>query len=89
MSIALRRLPPPKPRPPSAHASLNPGAGLYIDSDYLVTGEQVNLRENGAISGVGMLATFAYDDQGRQASLTRGNGAVTIYGFDAVSRLAS
>jgi RHS repeat-associated protein len=66
-----------------------PGSGLYVDSDYLVTGEQLNIRENGAISGIGVLATFGYDDLGRRTSLTRGNTTVTSYGYDAVSRLAS
>ena len=48
------------------------------------------MRENGATSGVGVLATYAYDDLGRRTSLTRGNGTVTsYYGYDAVSRLAS
>ena len=36
-----------------------------------------------------MLATFAYDDLGRRTSLTRGNGTVQSYGYDAVSRLAT
>ncbi len=36
-----------------------------------------------------MLATFAYDDLGRRTTLTRGNGTVTTYSFDPVSRLAS
>jgi len=62
---------------------------FYIDYDYLVTGEVLKLRENGANSGVQVLATFAYDDLGRRTSLTRGNGAVTNYSFDAASRLAS
>jgi len=66
-----------------------PGAGLFIDYDYLVTGEMTRLRENGASSGVGVLATIAYDDLGRRATLTRGNGTVTTYTFDPVSRLAS
>ena len=66
-----------------------PGTGLFVDSDYLVTGEQLNLRENSATSGVGVLATFAYDDLGRRTGLTRGNGTVTTYGYDSVSRLAS
>lgn len=34
-----------------------------------------------------MLATFAYDDLGRRTSLTRGNGTVTGYAYDDVSRL--
>jgi RHS repeat-associated protein len=66
-----------------------PGSGLYVDSDYLVTGEPLRLRENGATTGIGVLATFAYDDLGRRTALTRGNGAVTGYGYDPVSRLAS
>jgi YD repeat-containing protein len=47
------------------------------------------VQENGATSGVGVLATFAYDNLGRRTSLTRGNGGVTSYGFDAASRLSS
>ena len=66
-----------------------PGSGLFIDYDYLVTGEVTKLRENGATSGVGVLATYAYDDLGRRTGLTFGNGAVQSYGYDPVSRLAS
>jgi len=46
-------------------------------------------RENGATAGIGVLATFGYDQLGRRSSLTRGNGTVTAYGYDSVSRLAS
>lgn len=66
-----------------------PGSGLYLDYDYLVTGEMTKIRENGATSGVGVLATYGYDDLGRRTSLAFGNGASQAYGFDAVSRLAS
>lgn len=66
-----------------------PGTGLFMDYDYLVTGEPTNLRENGATSGIGVLASFAYDDHGRRTALTRGNGTVTSYGHDPVSRLAT
>ena len=45
------------------------------------------IRENGAASGVGVLATFGYDDLGRRVSLARGNGTVTTYAFNPVSRL--
>lgn len=62
---------------------------LYAQYDYLVTGEVSAIRENGATSGAGVLATFAYDDLGRRTGLTRGNGTSTSYGYDAVSRLAS
>ena len=38
---------------------------------------------------MGLLATYAYDDLGRRTSLTRGNGTVKSYAYDAVSRLSS
>jgi RHS repeat-associated protein len=62
---------------------------LTINYDYLATGEVTRLRENGATSGLGVLATYAYDDLGRRTSLTRGNGTVTAYSYDGISRLAS
>jgi RHS repeat-associated protein len=65
------------------------GDGFYVDYDYLVTGEMAHVRENGATSGVGVLATYGYDDLGRRTSLTRGDGSATSYGYDAVSRLTS
>lgn len=63
--------------------------GFYAAYDYDVAGNVTAVRENGATSGVGVLATYAYDDLGRRASIARGNGAVTSYGWDAVSRLSS
>jgi RHS repeat-associated protein len=47
------------------------------------------IREKGATSGAGVLATYAYDNLGRRSSVTRGNGAVTSYQYDPVSRLDS
>jgi RHS repeat-associated protein len=67
----------------------HPGGGFYVDQDYLVTGELWKVRENGATTGVGVLATYAWDDRGRRTSLTRGNGTATTYGYDAASRLSS
>lgn len=64
-----------------------PGSGLYVDYDYLVTGDVSAIRENGATSGAGVLATYAFDSLGRRTSLTRGNGTVTSYDYDPVSRL--
>jgi RHS repeat-associated protein len=61
--------------------------GFYVDQDYNVAGELTAIRENGATSNLGILASFTYDDLGRRATLTRGNGTVTTYGYDAVSRL--
>jgi RHS repeat-associated protein len=66
-----------------------PGTGLYVNYDYLVTGEVTQVRENGATSGVGVLATYGYDDLRRRTSVTYGNGASQAYSYDAVSRLAS
>jgi RHS repeat-associated protein len=62
---------------------------FYVTYDYLVTGEVAAIRENGAPSGIGVLATYGYDNLGNRTSLTRGNGAVTTYALDAVSRLSS
>jgi YD repeat-containing protein len=70
-----------------------PGAGseppFFVAYDYLVTGEMTRIRENGATSGIGVLATFGYDDLGRRTTLTRGNGIVTSYAYDPASRLRS
>ena len=61
--------------------------GFYVDYDYLVTGEMAHVRENGASSGVGVLATYAYDDLGRRTSVTYGDGSTTSYSYDGASRL--
>jgi RHS repeat-associated protein len=61
--------------------------GFFVDQEYLVTGEMTKIRENGATSGVGVLASYDYDDLGRRKRLTLGNGDVADYGYDAVSRL--
>jgi len=63
--------------------------GFYVDYDYFVTGETAYIRENGATSGVGVLATFGYDDLGRRTSLLRGNDTSTTYTPDPVSRLSA
>jgi RHS repeat-associated protein len=62
--------------------------GVFVDQDHNLTGEVTAIRENGATSGVGLLATFTYDALGRRTLLTRGNGTTTGYGYDPVSRLA-
>ncbi len=64
-----------------------PGSGLYVNYDYLVTGEVQKVRENGQTTGVGVLATYAYDNLGNRTSATFGNGAAETYTYDAVSRL--
>lgn len=61
--------------------------GFYVDYDRLVTGELSKVRENGATSGPGLLAQFTYDSLRRRTVLARGNGALTYYSYDPVSRL--
>lgn len=63
--------------------------GFYVDYDYGVTGQVLAIRENGATSGAGVLASYSYDDLGRRIGITRGNGTTTSYSYDGVSRLAS
>jgi YD repeat-containing protein len=65
------------------------GDGFYVTYDSDTAGNMTAIRENGAASGIGVLATFAYDDLGRRTSLTRGNGTVTSYAYEPVSRLGS
>lgn len=66
-----------------------PGSGLYVNHDYLVTGEMTKVRENGATTGVGVLATFAYNDLASRTGVTFGNGASQAYAYDPVARLTS
>jgi RHS repeat-associated protein len=58
--------------------------GFYVTHEHLVTGETSAIKE----SGTTILATYAYDDQGRRTLITRGNGATTSYAYDPVSRLS-
>jgi len=62
--------------------------GFYVTYDYNVVGDVTAIRENGAASGAGVLATFTYDNLGRRTALTRGNGSVTAYTFDGASNLS-
>jgi RHS repeat-associated protein len=63
--------------------------GFYVTYDYDAANRMTAIRENGAASGIGVLATFAYDNLGRRTNITRGNGATTSYSYDVVSRLTS
>jgi RHS repeat-associated protein len=63
--------------------------GFFVNYDHLTTGEVTKIRENGATTGVGVLATYAYDNLGNRASVTFGSGASQAFGHDAVSRLSS
>ena len=60
---------------------------LYANYDHDLLGNVTKIRENGATSGVGVLATYAYDSLSRRSSVTFGNGRVQSYAYDNASRL--
>jgi RHS repeat-associated protein len=62
---------------------------FYVSYDYNTLGEMTAMRENGAASGIGVLASYTYDDLGRRTAQTLGNGTSTTYGYDNVSRLTA
>lgn len=66
-----------------------PGATLTINYDYDTVGNVTKIRENGATSGVGVLAAYAYDNLGGASSVTFGNGSVQSFGYDASQRLST
>lgn len=63
--------------------------GFYVTMDYLLSNEVRAIRERGATSGIGVLATYGYDDRGNNISIVRGNGTVTSIVPDAISRTQS
>ncbi len=63
-------------------------ATFWMDYDYLVTGDMTKIRENGVTTGIGVLATFAYDNLGRRTSLAFGNGTSQTYEFDPIGRMS-
>ncbi len=58
---------------------------FFVTYDYDALGQMTAIRENGGF----VLASFVYDNLGRRTSLSRGNGTMTTYGYDAVSQLTS
>lgn len=66
-----------------------PGGSLTINYEYDVAGNVLVIRENGATSGIGVLATYDYDNVGRRANVTFGNGGVQSFAYDAASQLAT
>ena len=60
---------------------------FYVSYDYDTLGRVTAIRENGAASGVGVLATYAYDSLGRRTGVAYGNGTSRTYAYDALSRL--
>ncbi|MGF7151960.1 RHS repeat-associated protein [Sphingomonas zeicaulis] len=60
---------------------------FYVTYDHLVTGEVTAIRENGATSGLGVLASYTYDALGNRKTTTRGNAALTSVNYDAFFRV--
>jgi RHS repeat-associated protein len=58
--------------------------GFYAGYVYN-TSDLTSINENGATT----LVSYTMDDLGRRTALTRGNGTVTNYNYDPVSRLSS
>lgn len=63
--------------------------GFFVDYDYDAVGNVTAIRENGAVSGAGLLASYSYDNLGRRSSVSYGNGTSRGYSYDPASRLAS
>jgi RHS repeat-associated protein len=58
----------------------------YVNYDYDSAYRITKIRENGATTGVGVLASYAYDTLGRRSGITYGNGTSRAYEYDAVNR---
>jgi RHS repeat-associated protein len=56
---------------------------------YDALNRMTTVGENGATSGIGLLASYAYDPLSRRTGVARGNGTSSSYGYDAASRLTS
>ncbi|MCI4590385.1 hypothetical protein MOK15_09790 [Sphingobium sp. BYY-5] len=63
--------------------------GFYVNYDYDMMGAMTRIRENGATSGIGVLATYSYNDLGFRTGTAFGNGTSASYTPDAISRLSS
>lgn len=62
---------------------------LYVQYDWDFLNNLTAIRENGATSGVGVLAVYGYDSLGRRTFAGRGNGVGSSWGYDGASRLIS
>ena len=61
----------------------------YVQYTYDNLNRMDQARENGAASGAGLLADYAYDALSRRSGIARagGTGASTVFGYDNASRL--
>lgn len=62
---------------------------FYVTYDVNLYNQVTAIRENGASSGPGVLATITYDGVSRRTLLTRGNGTTQTPGYDTAYNLAS
>lgn len=62
---------------------------FYAQYDYDTTGAVTAIRENGASSGAGVLASYTYNNLGQPVTFARGNGISTSYGYDNHGRMTS
>ena len=60
---------------------------FYVEYLRDTLGRIIEIRENGAGTGPGLLITYTYDDYGRRIETSRGNGTRTDYDYDGLSRL--
>lgn len=63
--------------------------GNYVQYTYDGRNRMDEVRENGAVSGAGVLADYSYDALGRRTNVGRGNGASTVLAYDGASRLST
>jgi RHS repeat-associated protein len=61
--------------------------GFYVTYDYDAVSRMTAIREYGATSGIGVLASYSYDALGRRSTVTYGNGTSRSYAYDPVNRL--
>ena len=62
---------------------------FYVTYNYVTNGYPGDDLQNINESSGTLLASFTYDPYGRRSALTRGNGVITSYGYDTLSRLTS
>jgi hypothetical protein len=66
---------------------------LYVTYAYDMLNRVTQIGEDRATSGVGLLASYTYDDHGRRTNVARAGGAgapsaIGYYGSDRIARLA-
>jgi YD repeat-containing protein len=70
-----------------AYAAAARPDGFFVNYDYDAANRLIRVRENGATTGTGVLASYAYGPLDERASLTRGNGTAATYTYDPIARL--